>query len=141
MLARTLFPGAGFPGNKVQLPRRSQFAIYDDAQLSPRVLADAEDEATRIYQKPESLFYGLRGTGRKRMANLIRNAKIHLRQFILSCELSLTPENPATTFSALHSSPQKELGHTATHSMIDESNPVALLRFDQLREQGGTSWN
>jgi hypothetical protein len=26
-------------------------AIYDDAQLSPRVLADAEDEATRIYQK------------------------------------------------------------------------------------------
>jgi hypothetical protein len=26
-------------------------AIYDDAQLSPRVLADAEDEATRIYQR------------------------------------------------------------------------------------------
>jgi hypothetical protein len=26
-------------------------AIYDDAQLSPRVLADAEDEAIRIYQK------------------------------------------------------------------------------------------
>jgi len=26
-------------------------AIYDDVQLSPRVLADAEDEATRVYQK------------------------------------------------------------------------------------------
>jgi hypothetical protein len=77
-------------------------------------------------KKPESLSYGLGATGRKWMPNLIRDARIHLRQFILTCELSHTPENPATTFSALHSSLQKELGHTATYSMIQWNNWIEI---------------
>jgi hypothetical protein len=37
---------------------------------------------------PESQFYGLGATARKSVANLTRDAGIHLRQFILTCELS-----------------------------------------------------
>ena len=77
-------------------------------------------------KKPESPFYGSGATHPRRMPNPIRDARIHLRQFILTCELSHTPENPATTFSALHSSLQKELGHTATYSMIQWNNWIEI---------------
>jgi hypothetical protein len=97
-------------------------AIYDDAQLSPRVLADAEDEAIRIYQKPESPFYGSGAIRRKRMQNPIRDARIHLQPCTSTCELSPTPGNRATTYLVLHSSLQRELGLTAIYFTIPWNN-------------------
>lgn len=54
-------------------------AIYDAVRLSPPILADAEDEAARVYKKLESLSTGLSASRRKRMPNAICDARIHLR--------------------------------------------------------------
>ena len=113
---------AGFLGNEVRLPRRSQLPFTTMRSFPRECWPMPKMKPPGSTKEPESLFYGLGATGRKWMPNLIRDARIHLRRCILTCELSHTPENPATTFSVLHSYLQKELGHTATCSMIQWNN-------------------
>src|SRR5258708_37589560 len=82
-------------------------AIYDDVHLSPRVLADAQDEATRVYQKAGVAIIWIRCKSSKMDAEPDLRCQDPPRQCVSTCELSPTPGNRATGFSVLHSSLRK----------------------------------